>query len=87
MYWDKRAAVQQSWRVPERTLLFWAFLGGGIGAKLAQLRSRHKTRTNPFRALLNAALLINALTAIILAVPVLRDGAFYMLKYALILFR
>lgn len=40
---DKRAAVRHAWRVPERDLHALEFLGGWIGACLAQKFFRHKT--------------------------------------------
>jgi uncharacterized membrane protein YsdA (DUF1294 family) len=73
MFFDKRAAENGGWRVPERTLLLWAFLGGAIGAKLAQSRFRHKTRKQPFGTLLNLALAINAAQAVLLLIPASRD--------------
>jgi len=59
MYLDKRAAIQRRWRVPEATLLIWAFLGGALGGKLGQGRFRHKTRKQPFGWLLNLAVGVN----------------------------
>lgn len=76
MFLDKRAAIRNGWRVQERTLLFWAFLGGGVGGKLAQGRFRHKTRKEPFRTLLNLALATNAVLAVLLLMPSLRQGLF-----------
>ena len=41
---DKRRAIRKRWRIPERTLMFLALIGGGIGALAAMLIFRHKTR-------------------------------------------
>lgn len=51
---DKKRAETNAWRIPERTLIVWAAIGGWFGAKLAQSRYRHKTRKEPFRSILNA---------------------------------
>ena len=50
---DKHCASKGYWRVPERTLLHGALVGGWPAAKLAQWRLRHKTRKEPFRTHLN----------------------------------
>jgi uncharacterized membrane protein YsdA (DUF1294 family) len=49
---DKRAAVAGDRRIPERTLLGIAAVGGGLGAVAGQQIFRHKTRKKPFRSLL-----------------------------------
>lgn len=66
---DKRAAIAGKRRIPEDRLLAVAFLGGAIGAKIAQRLLRHKIRTEPFRQQLNG----------ILAVQILALSAFYAL--------
>ncbi len=50
---DKRRAEQDDWRIPEMRLLGVALLGGWAGAKLGQRIFRHKTRKQPFAAMLN----------------------------------
>lgn len=46
---DKRRAERSAWRIPERTLLFFAFLGGGIGSYAGMYVWHHKTRKSRFR--------------------------------------
>lgn len=41
---DKRRAVKGAWRIPERVLLFFSLLGGGIGGALRMRIFRHKTK-------------------------------------------
>lgn len=41
--YDKIAAPRDWRRVPERTLFFWALVGGGPGVYLTMLLIRHKT--------------------------------------------
>ncbi len=62
---DKRRAVKRAWRIPERTLLTVACLGGGIGASLGMYLLRHKTKHMKFAVIL-------PLTAIIYFVVLLR---------------
>ncbi len=50
LYWhDKRAARNRAMRVPEYVLLLIGFLGGTVGAFLARIIFRHKTRKPSFR--------------------------------------
>ena len=55
---DKSRAIHAERRIPERSLLILATLGGWIGAKIAQHRLRHKTRKQPFGILLNLSVLV-----------------------------
>lgn len=41
---DKVRAENGAWRISEKTLLFVAFIGGGVGALWAMYRYRHKTQ-------------------------------------------
>ncbi|MPN59763.1 hypothetical protein SDC9_207485 [bioreactor metagenome] len=45
---DKRAAIQEKWRIPERVLLGLTIAGGGAGMLLGMLMFHHKTKTPKF---------------------------------------
>ena len=47
--YDKRAAIDRRWRIPESTLHMLMFCGGTIGAFIAQRRLRHKNRKQSFQ--------------------------------------
>lgn len=49
MWWDKRRARNEGWRVSEATLLAFGFIGGAIGLILGMFRFRHKTRKMIFQ--------------------------------------
>ena len=53
--WDKAAAINGSWRTPERVLLILIFLGGAAGGALGMNLFRHKTRKPHFRVALGIA--------------------------------
>ena len=44
MLLDKHKAKKNAWRIPEKTLLLIACLGGSIGSVLGMQLFRHKTR-------------------------------------------
>lgn len=50
-YVDKRAAIKHAWRVPENNLHTLEFLGGWLGALVAQKLFHHKTAKKSFRAM------------------------------------
>lgn len=44
-WWDKRAAKRPNHRrIPEKTLFFWALIGGSLGLWLGMRHFRHKTK-------------------------------------------
>ncbi|MBB3992442.1 uncharacterized membrane protein YsdA (DUF1294 family) [Sulfitobacter undariae] len=62
---DKRYATEKLRRTPEIKLLYWATIGGWVGAKYAQQKLRHKSYKQPFGQQLND---IGTLHAMILGV-------------------
>jgi uncharacterized membrane protein YsdA (DUF1294 family) len=67
---DKRRARFGGWRVPERTLLFWGFIGGWPGAIVAQQVLRHKTQKVHFREAFWATVIFNVALFAALSTPV-----------------
>ena len=45
---DKWKAKKHAWRIPEKTLLFLALIGGSAGAIVGMMLFRHKTRKPKF---------------------------------------
>lgn len=64
--WDKRCAIAHTRRIPEKTLLSLAAIGGGLGSVLAQQVFRHKTRKQPFANILVAIFATQAILALVL---------------------
>ena len=62
--WDKRCAMAGARRIPEKTLLGLAAIGGGLGSVLAQQTFRHKTRKQPFASALLAILIAQLVLAL-----------------------
>jgi uncharacterized membrane protein YsdA (DUF1294 family) len=57
---DKNRALAGQWRIAEGTLLLLALLGGTLGAYLGRAGFRHKTRKQPFSALLHTIAAVQA---------------------------
>ncbi|NLK27842.1 MAG: DUF1294 domain-containing protein [Clostridiales bacterium] len=58
---DKRRAIHDQWRIPERRLLIIAFLGGGVGTLLGMSAFRHKTKHIKFVLLVPLASFLYAI--------------------------
>ncbi len=56
---DKQRARAKAWRIPEKTLLIIAFLGGGPGSMLGMYIFRHKTKHAKFIILIPLATLLS----------------------------
>ena len=46
--WDKLKAKRDGWRVPEKSLLTLAVIGGSVGALMGMKVFRHKTKKAKF---------------------------------------
>jgi uncharacterized membrane protein YsdA (DUF1294 family) len=60
---DKQKARRNAWRIPERTLLLIAFLGGGPGSLIGMYTFRHKTKHTKFVILVPLATLLTLYAA------------------------
>jgi len=67
---DKQASIDEEWRTPEDTLLWWARIGGWGGAKLAQHKLNHKTTKQPFGSKLNLIGMVHAMTLTAVALTI-----------------
>ena len=61
--YDKLAAARGWKRVPERTLFFWALVGGGPGVFACMLLIRHKTLHRIFMLGIPAVMVLQAVPA------------------------
>lgn len=61
IWWDKRRATEDQWRIKEETLLVWALLGGWPGGVWAMRRFRHKTSKRSFIAKYVFVVILNVL--------------------------
>lgn len=55
---DKKRAVHGQWRIPEKSLLLAAAVGGALGALLGMQIFRHKTRHLKFTVLVPLCLVL-----------------------------
>ena len=62
---DKRRAQRHAWRIPEKTLLGVAALGGSVGALAAMSIFHHKTRKPKFYVGIPLILVAEAVAAVL----------------------
>ena len=70
MHADKRRARKNRWRIPERTLIGTAVLGGSVGALLGMRCFRHKTRHLKFTLGIPAILIAQIALVVFLIVKI-----------------
>lgn len=63
---DKRRARKNKWRIPEKTLLMIAALGGSVGALLGMTKFRHKTQKWKFKLLVPLCLILQVVLLVYL---------------------
>ena len=61
---DKQKAKKNKWRIPERTLMGVAAVGGSLGVLMGMLICRHKTKHLKFVLGVPALLLVHIVVAI-----------------------
>ena len=66
MWSDKSRAIKNRWRIPEKTLFLFSFLGGALGTFLGMYIFRHKTRHLSFRILIPLFILLHLVLCYIL---------------------
>ena len=66
MLTDKRRAQRNLWRIPERTLMAVALLGGSFGTLLGMNLFRHKTKHDKFRIGIPIILSVQILFAVLI---------------------
>lgn len=64
--YDKQCAVTHRWRVPEKTLLVSAAVGGSLGAYIGMITFRHKTQKTLFQILIPILLTIQTIILLII---------------------
>lgn len=65
---DKRKAQKNRWRIPERTLMAVAILGGSLGAMVGMNLFHHKTKHPKFSIGLPVIFAVQAVICILLTV-------------------
>lgn len=63
---DKLKAKVDAWRIPEKTLLGLAIIGGSVGAILGMRTFRHKTRHKQFSVGLPVILVLQIVLVVLL---------------------
>ncbi len=66
--YDKRCAIKDKWRVPEKVLIGLALFGGSVGAYLGMMVFRHKTKHTKFTVLVPLFLLVHIVLVVWLVI-------------------
>ncbi len=60
IWYDKRRATRNKWRIPESNLFIAGILGGGIGGFIGMKLFHHKTRKASFYIIYSVSIILHA---------------------------
>ncbi|MBR5269562.1 MAG: DUF1294 domain-containing protein [Anaerotignum sp.] len=63
---DKKRAIKDGWRIPEKNMFIMAVLGGGLGGLAAMVFKRHKNRHMDFILVFTMTAILHMLVAFLL---------------------
>ena len=63
---DKKRAIKDGWRIPEKNMFVAAVLGGGLGGLCAMVFKRHKNRHMDFILVFTMTAILHVLAAFLL---------------------
>ena len=63
---DKKRAIKDGWRIPEKNMFILAVLGGGLGGLSAMVFKRHKNRHMDFILVFTMTSILHMLAAFLL---------------------
>ena len=63
---DKKRAIKDGWRIPEKNLFLLAVLGGGIGGLIAMVFKRHKNKHIDFIMTFTVTAILHMVVAFLL---------------------
>ena len=63
---DKKRAIKDQWRIPEKNMYLVAVLGGGLGGLFAMVFKRHKNRHMDFILVFTVTGILHVLLAFLL---------------------
>lgn len=64
--YDKHCARRHKWRIPEKTLITSAVIGGSVGAYVGMITFRHKTNHKLFQICIPTLLIAQIITLLII---------------------